>query len=62
MEQLLQTGGVDEAAVGGGTEALVGTEEFTGVGEVSGLVRGSQGHTGSDQHITGQGVTSKAAW
>lgn len=66
MEQLLHTGGMDETAVGVGTEALPDAEEFIGVWVVAGLVRGSQEYTGSDQHITG--VTStplpgrKAAW
>lgn len=50
MEQLLQTGGVHETSVG--TEALLGTEEFIGVWVVAGLVRGSQEHRGSEQHIT----------
>lgn len=55
MEQLLQSGGGDGTAVGAGTEALLGTEEFSGVWVVAGLLRGSQEHAGSDQHITGQG-------
>lgn len=42
MEQLLQTGSVDETAVRGGTEALLDTEEFMDVWVVAGLLRGSQ--------------------
>lgn len=63
MEQLLQARGVDATAVGGGIEALLGTEEFIGVWVGAGLVRGSQERTGSEQGVTSTPLLGrKAAW